>query len=187
VQDTDAKHFERALMRLCAGFDVPMTGARREAYWRSFRKLQVLEFTGLIDMALVESTFTSMPTVGALWELHRRNSAPPIEPTAGKSGPSLQEQLCAYASLQLFTRLTSFEMPWTYVYREWSEAGKRCAECTGVVIELDDGKRIGFGVAAMQADIEGHTKALRSFRPGPQPSDEQMAAWRSKIPDLRAP
>lgn len=196
VQESDGKNFERALQRLCAAFDVPMTDARREAYWRSFRKLSLLEFTGLVDMALVESTYASMPTVGALWELHRRNSGPPPEPTTtGKSGPNIQEQLCAYATLKLHHRLTplEFSMPWTYVYREWIDEARqtpfnkdgRCAECTGVVIDLKDGSRIGFSVASMLADAEGHAKALRSFKPGPYPSPEQVAAWQTTLPDLR--
>lgn len=189
MQDSDAKHFERAMTRLCAGFNVPTTEPRKEAYWRSFRKLSLLEFTGLIDLALVESSYTEMPTVGALWELHRKNSAPAPEPISAPSGPTLQEQLCAYASLKLHARLTplEFSMPWTYVHREWREGDKRCAECTGIMVDLADGSKLGFSVDAMRADVEGHAKALRSFRPGPQPTDAQMAAYHSKLPGLRAP
>lgn len=150
MQESDSDNFERALKRLCAGFDVPMTDARRDAYWRSFRKLQLLEFTGLVDMALVESTFASMPTVGALWELHRKIQAPTQAKKA--SGPSIQEQLCEYAAKTLWSRLSPLEMstPWTYVYREWMQDGKQCAECIGVVIEKKDGTRLGITVADMQ-------------------------------------
>lgn len=152
MQESDTANFERSLQRLCAGFDVPMSDARKEAYWRSFRKLQLLEFTGLIDMALVESTFASMPTVGALWELHRKVQSPRAS-SLPNSGPSLQERLCEYVLREFGSRLTPKEMagPWAYVYREWRDGDKHCAECTGVVIEREDGTRIGFQVRDMQA------------------------------------
>lgn len=152
MQESDTAAFERALLRLCAGFDTPPTAARKDAYWRSFRKLQLLEFAGLIDMALVESTFASMPTVGALWELHRKIQSPSSTgiPT---NGPSLQEQLCEYVLREMGSRLSPKELsgPWTYTYREWRDGDKRCAECTGVILERDDGSRIGFKVADMKA------------------------------------
>lgn len=185
MQENDGDKFDRALKRLCAGFNVPPTDARREAYWRSFRKLSVLEFAGLIDVALVESTFAEMPTVGALWDLHRRNTETPIAPTSSsRHEPLIEEQLCAYAAPKLHGRLTPWEFSrsWTYVYREWSEAGKRCAECTGIVIELDNGTKMGFSAAAMRADLDGHAKVLRSFRPGPRPTAEQSAAYQGILP-----
>lgn len=195
MQDSDAKGFERALARLCAAFDVPVTDARREAYWRSFRKLKLLEFTGLVDVALVESTFASMPTVGALWELFRKVAQAPATQVA--SGPSIQAQLCEYAAQHVHDlagpkdgmTLWEYSRPWTYVYREWIDASKatdvnpegKCAECIGLVIDLANGKRIGWSVAAMLDDVHGHAKALRAFKPGPAPTDEQRAAWHSKV------
>lgn len=185
MQETDAKAFERAMTRLCAGFNVPLTPARRDAYWRSFRKLSVLEFTGLIDVALVESTFAEMPTVGALWELHRRNTEIPVAAASSSSRhePTIAEQLCEYTARKLNSRLTPLEysMPWTYVYREWMENGKRCAECTGVVIDLQNGTKIGFSAEAMRADIEGSAQTLRAFRPGPKPTAAQTAAYKWKL------
>jgi hypothetical protein len=150
VQESDSKNFERALSRLCAGFDVPLTDARREAYWRSFRKLTVLDFTGLVDLAIVESTFASLPTVGALWDLHRKVQSPGVDIPRG--GKNLQEQLCEYVLREFGSRLSPWELrgPWTYIYREWTDGKDRCAECTGVVIDRDDGSRIGFKVADMQ-------------------------------------
>ena len=107
------------------------------------------------------------------------------------AGPSLQEQLCAYATLQLFTRLKpiEFSRPWTYIYREWWDATRpkgfeRCAECRGIVIDLDNGTRLGFSVDAMQADTQGHQRALRSFRPGPRPTQAQMDTFHASLPNL---
>lgn len=162
MQESDFDRFDRALKRLCAGFDTPPTDARRDAYWRSFRKLTILEFSGLVDMALTESSFTSMPTVGVLWDLHRKLHASDPAPSQ-QMGPTLQEQLMAWASSRAHAMMKrgeitplEFSRPWTFCYREWHDSAKpkhlqRCAECIGVVLETDDGRRIGFSVADMQA------------------------------------
>jgi hypothetical protein len=69
-----------------------------------------------------------------------------------KTGPTVQEQLCQYAALQVHggagpigMGLKDYSRPWTYVYREWRDESRpkgfeRCAECLGIVIELEDGK-----------------------------------------------
>lgn len=199
MQDSDAQGFERAMIRLCAGFNVPFNNARRDAYWRSFRKVSLLEFTGLIDIALVESSFATMPTVGALSELHQRQiqaGRPRPKAHTGKAEPTIQEQLCAYATLAWHGRLTptEFALPWTFVYREWTDTALetpfnrdgRGAECIGVVIERHDGTKIGISAESMLADLEGHAKALRSFKPGPKPPERNPDAWRSNLPDLHA-
>lgn len=107
------------------------------------------------------------------------------------SGPSVQELLSAYATQQLFFRLKPNELSRaaTYVYREWWDATRpkgfeRCAECTGIVINLDNGDRLGFSVQNMLADTEGHAKAVRSFRPGPRPSQQQVDAFRAVLPGI---
>lgn len=143
MQESDAKPFERALSRLCAAFDVPVTDARREAYWRSFRKLSVLEFAGLVDTALVESTFDSLPTVGVLWDLHRKvesSTRPPV-----KRSPTLHERLCAYAAREFHSRLTpkEFRGPWRYIGDE-------------LVIDREDGSELKISAA----DIDSGQQAL---------------------------
>jgi hypothetical protein len=173
VQEADLPAFERAFRRLCAGFDVPATDARREAYWRAFHKLSVLEFAGLVDTALVESTFASMPTVGALRELHRKVQSPAL--TAAPSGPSVQAQLCEYAAIKLKHLIRKdapaadrwkYSRPWTYCYREWRDgAGKQCAEVLGVVIDLDDGNKIGWTVTNMHGDTEVYAEVMRRCSP----------------------
>jgi hypothetical protein len=50
------------------------------------------------------------------------------------------------------------------------------------VIELDGGKRLGWSVAAMLGDTEGHAKVMRSFRPGPLPTEAQMRAYHGILP-----
>jgi len=114
-------------------------------------------------------------------------------------GPTLQAQLCEYAALRLkhLIRKDSppaerwqYSRPWTYCYREWRDETRpkgmeKCAELVGVVIDLDNGKKIGWTVANMLADTEGHAHVMRNFRPGPLPTEEQMLAHR-KIKALAA-
>lgn len=102
-------------------------------------------------------------------------------------GPTIQEQLCAYATLKLHDRVVAgtmsdkaFSAPWTYVYREWWDAtrpkgSERCAECSGVVIDLPNGDRIGWSVMMMQGDADGYRKALDSFKPGPKARQPEPA------------
>lgn len=153
MQEVDLPTFERAMRRLCAGFDTPYTDQRKAAYFQGLRRLPVLEVAGLIDSALSESTFVSMPTVGALRELHMRLQ--PQDRAAPKRGASVQEELCEFATLRLHARLTrlEFSRPWHYTYREWSGPdGKRATECAGVVIDLENGGRMGFTVDQMRAE-----------------------------------
>jgi hypothetical protein len=109
-----------------------------------------------------------------------------------KAVATLQEQLCEYASLKLLDRLKSIEFsrPWTYAYRETWDATRpkgmeKCAECTGVVIDLDNGSRLGFSVAAMQADEEPYRTVMRSFRRPPNARQQaQLDAFHEQLPDL---
>jgi len=104
-----------------------------------------------------------------------------------KEEGTLQEQLMEYSKLKLKERMRlgtlDYALAWTYVYREWWDASRpkgmeRCAECTGIVIDLASGDRLGFRTSDMLADSDGHAKAMKMFRPGPPPTGEQMDIWR---------
>jgi hypothetical protein len=173
MQLADFPAFEQAFARLCAAFDTPPTQARKDAYWQAFRKVSPAEFLRIVDSALTDSTFESMPTVGSLREVQRRRESAPIarEPD---SGPSIQAQLCEYVMLthpELADagnvnpdRARQRALPWTYLYREWRENGKRFAECVGVAIPAGlfcEGFRVM--VADMLADTERHAYALKKL------------------------
>jgi hypothetical protein len=202
VHSTDRDEFDSQLAILCAGYDRPV-GDRSEAYWKGCAKMSLIEFARIVDYALGEQGPEKIPTVNQLWRLRSQLRTPNTLAVAqiDTSEATVQEQLCAYATLHSHDRsgpkgmtLLEFSRPWTYVYREWIDPAMakketnplgRCAECIGLVIELDNGKRIGWSLAAMLADQEGHAKALRSFRPGPRPTLQQQQAY-SKLPDLRS-
>lgn len=144
MQTDDLGEFETLIGKLCAGFEVPVTKPRKDAYWTGLRKMPIAQFARMVDMALTESTFLSMPTVGAFRKLGL-SSQPTVSQTQAQRGPSLQEQLCDYVMLARFPsdqdskfspdQMRQTSQPWTYLYREWrDEKGRQCAECTGVLI-----------------------------------------------------
>lgn len=63
--------FEDELAVLCAGFDVPATTARKEAYWRALNRMQLGTFTRLVEFALSEDGPDDLPTAPKLWQLYR--------------------------------------------------------------------------------------------------------------------
>lgn len=202
MQSTDREEFEIQLARLCAGFNVPVTKHRVNAYWSGCAKMSLLQMSRAIDEALGEHGPDDLPTTKILWKILRggRTSGPAgvhtSAPTPQDEGPSIQAQLCEYAALHVHDlsgpkgmTLKEYSRPWTYVYREWWDATRpkgfeRCAECVGLVIDLDNGKRLGWSVAAMIADTEGHQRVLKNFRPGPLPTEAQIRAYHGILPKV---
>lgn len=197
MQVSDREEFEIQLARLCAGYNVPVTKHRVNAYWSGCAKMTIAQLSRAIDQALGEHGPDELPATQALWKILRgaRTPAAGVQTSAPiPDGPSIQAQLCEYAAQHVHDlsgpvgmTLSEYSRPWTYVYREWWDATRpkgfeRCAECIGLVIDLGHGKRIGWSVAAMQADTEGHAKVMRSFRPGPLPTEAQTRAYYGVVP-----
>lgn len=119
---------------------------------------------------IIKITPIHPPTLGQFVQACVNMPISQLKPVA-----TLQEQIVEYAALHVHDRdgpkgmtLSEYSMPWTYVYREWWDGTRpkgfeKCAECIGIVIEFGDGKRIGWSVAAMQADTEYHQRVLSSF------------------------
>lgn len=70
------------------------------------------------------------------------------------SGPSIQEQLCAYAAKTFGSRLhpRQFSMPWQFEYKQWVDDSRpkhaqNCAECVAVVIPEFDEEHPGIRIA----------------------------------------
>jgi hypothetical protein len=71
MQATDREEFEAQLAILCAGKDVPVTQARKDAYWRGMGRLTLAQFARCVDYALSEWSEEGMPSTSQLWSIHR--------------------------------------------------------------------------------------------------------------------
>ena len=87
MQASEREQFKAELTKLCAGFDVPITKAREEAYWTGLTRMSLLQFRRVVERALGEGAdLEKFPTVGTVWKLHRGTQAAlpqaqqPIEP-----------------------------------------------------------------------------------------------------------
>lgn len=99
---TDRVEFESQLGALCAGFNVPATKDRQEAYWTGLSKMTLLQFVRCVEGALGQDGPEKFPTVNALWQIHRkaRHHAP-------QSVPQIEEQdhLLFFANRMFFRHL----------------------------------------------------------------------------------
>jgi hypothetical protein len=76
VQSTDREEFETQLARLCAGFNIPVTKHRRDAYWSGLAKMSLSQLSRVIDLALGEDGPEDLPTTRTIWKMHRQMRAP---------------------------------------------------------------------------------------------------------------
>lgn len=83
---SDRTEFEGQLGTLCAGFNVPMTDLRTEAYWRGLAKMQLSQFARVVEHALGAEGPERIPTATQCWSISRQfrtqrpsaaNAAPP--------------------------------------------------------------------------------------------------------------
>lgn len=70
----DRAEFDKQLATMMGGFPgYFLTDERRESYWRGLQKMPMAAFVRLIDFILSEDGPEKIPSVHALWELHRKN------------------------------------------------------------------------------------------------------------------
>lgn len=67
----DVSQFELQLRTLCAGFNVPPTPERLEAYEKAFGKLNAAMWARMVEHCLAEAGPNRMPTVRELWDIRR--------------------------------------------------------------------------------------------------------------------
>lgn len=68
---TDRDEFETQVATLCAGFNIPATPERQEAFWIGMAKMSLIEFTRCVEFALSEEGPDKFPSTKAVWRLHR--------------------------------------------------------------------------------------------------------------------
>lgn len=83
MQVTDRGEFESRLKLLCAGFNVPVTTERVEAYWLGLAKMPLSSFVRATEHALGEGGPEKIPTPRQCWAISKtvRHSQPKVEPT----------------------------------------------------------------------------------------------------------
>lgn len=87
--------FESQLATLCAGYNVPCTAERLEAYGKAFGNLHPAQWARLIEHCLSEAGPDRMPTVRDLWGMRRDLRAGP--PTYVHEQRQLLEEFDAWA------------------------------------------------------------------------------------------
>lgn len=82
MQLADRPLFEDQLGALCAGFNVPVTELRAEAYWRGLQRMHLGQFARVVEYALSEHGPERIPSVPQIWLLHKQaRSQRPAAPT----------------------------------------------------------------------------------------------------------
>lgn len=76
----DRTEFERHLSILCAGFDVPCTPERKEAYWKGLARMQLLVFARTIEHILADEEWARIPKPFQVWAASKRLRASAPEP-----------------------------------------------------------------------------------------------------------
>lgn len=107
MQTTERPQFAKLVESLLAGFNVPITEARVDAYWRGCRTMHVLAFEQTVDHVLGPTGEEDLPTPRQMHVIHRRivgerraASMPPPAP----EGPE-QDIFDLYTSRVLLTFL----------------------------------------------------------------------------------
>ncbi len=180
----DQPRFQSTMASLAEVFAKQLSPQLVDLYWDALGKITIEQFQASAKAWI--KTGKNFPKPGDLLGF----AALAAPPSQVQSFATVQEQLCEYASGHVHDlagpgermTLLQYSRPWTYVYREWVAEGKRQAECVGLVIELDDGKRLGWSVKAMLEDTEGYERMRRTFTTaGPMPSEAQIQAHRKAM------
>lgn len=103
MQASDRDGFVKLVGQLCAGFEVPMSEARVDAYWRGLEQLALPAFERIVTFALGEDGPAKFPKVADIWQLHRslRVRAPP-PPMDSSVKPEVYDQWDIYANGKFF-------------------------------------------------------------------------------------
>lgn len=75
MQTSDKAEFDQRLAVLCAGFNIPVTAERAEAFWRGLGQMGIVQFARVVDSMLGEQNEEIDPrklTVSVIWKQHRK-------------------------------------------------------------------------------------------------------------------
>jgi hypothetical protein len=104
MQVSQRAEFEILLEKLYAGFNMPISEARKAAYWDGLAKMSLGQFSSVVDIALGENGPERIPPVPALWKILK--SAKQVA-TAPIEKPTEPDHLSYFANRLLMTQLTN--------------------------------------------------------------------------------
>ena len=93
MNNSERAAFDDQIRQLFAGFNVPATQERLDAYWRGLQRMQLATVTRVIDYALSEDGPEKLPTAPGLWRLtvDMRASGGPTITTPDTTGPQIDD------------------------------------------------------------------------------------------------
>lgn len=81
MQANDREEFLRELSKLCAGFGVPLTKGREEAYWVGLTRMSIQQFRKCVEFALgPDYDGTDLPKTGQIWRIYKGTAISPNKP-----------------------------------------------------------------------------------------------------------
>ena len=106
MQASDREDFLRELGKLCAGFGVPLTKGREEAFWVGLTRMSILQFRKCVEHALgPDYDGDEFPKTGQIWRIYKGTAISPNRPDV-KLLPADQDHLAYFANRLLFTHLS---------------------------------------------------------------------------------
>lgn len=104
MQVSDRDLFEALLEKLYAGFNMPMSKARSDAYFDGLQKMSLARFSRCVDEALGENGPERIPSVTQIWKIYK-GIAHATEPLPVPK-PIEQDHLLFFANRLFFKHLT---------------------------------------------------------------------------------
>jgi hypothetical protein len=110
MQASERIEFDEQLGILCAGFNLPVTAQRREAYWRGLGKMSLAQFARCVDYALSDDwTSEDLPSTTQIWSIHRGFRARPagLVATQDTTREDPRDHLLFYANRMFLRHLVA--------------------------------------------------------------------------------
>lgn len=106
MQPDDREEFRMVLATLCAGFDVPMTKAREDAYWVGLAKMSLTQFRRCVEHAIgADYTDDRFPNTNKIWRIYR-GTAFTNAPAEQKALPPDPDHLAYFANRLLWLHVS---------------------------------------------------------------------------------
>jgi hypothetical protein len=108
MQSADREEFESQLGKLCAGYNLPVTTHRRDAYWSGLGKMSLAQFARCVDYAISEEGPEDLPTPKWVWRIHRSlRSRGAVIATLDQPPEDTRDHLLHYANRMFLRHLAS--------------------------------------------------------------------------------